>query len=58
MIDMANTASKSGDELNKQPGGNIRECQLFLTSQAPRLLNKLFFEKFLFKNLTLLNEHH
>lgn len=57
MIDMANTASKSGDELNKQPG-DIRECQLFLTSQAPRLLNKLFFEKFLFKNLTLLHEHH
>ncbi len=39
MIDMANTASKSGDELHKQPG-DTRECQLFLTSQVPRLLNK------------------
>ncbi len=45
MIDTANTASKSGDELHKQPG-DTRECQLFLTSQVPRLPNKLVFENF------------
>lgn len=52
MTDTANTVSKSGDELHKQPG-DIRVRQLFLTSQMPRLLNKLKPKK-----SGSLHEHH
>ncbi len=45
VIDTANTPSKSGDELHKQPG-DTREFKLFLTSHVPRLSNKTFLEHF------------
>ncbi len=47
VINTANTPSKSGDELHKQPG-DTREFKLFLTSHVPRLSNTFSTKIWLF----------